>query len=55
MEKYITLLRGINISGKNKVLMPLLKTAYTPCGVYLYNKQNFKVRVAILSKTQQIL
>ncbi len=28
MEQYIALLRGINISGKNKVAMPLLKTAF---------------------------
>lgn len=28
MEKYIALLRGINISGKNKVEMPLLKAAF---------------------------
>ena len=28
MKKYIALLRGINISGKNKVSMPLLKIAF---------------------------
>lgn len=32
MEKYIALLRGINISGKNKVSMPLLKTAFEEIG-----------------------
>ncbi len=32
METYIALLRGINISGKNKVSMPLLKTAFEDFG-----------------------
>ena len=32
MEKYIALLRGINISGKNKVSMPLLKVAFEDMG-----------------------
>lgn len=32
MKKYIALLRGINISGKNKVSMPLLKEALTAIG-----------------------
>ena len=32
MEKYIALLRGINISGKNKVSMPLLKAAFEDMG-----------------------
>ncbi|MFZ2539632.1 MAG: DUF1697 domain-containing protein, partial [Oscillospiraceae bacterium] len=32
MEKYIALLRGINISGKNKVSMPLLKVAFEDVG-----------------------
>lgn len=32
MEKYIALLRGINISGKNKVAMPLLKVAFEDMG-----------------------
>lgn len=32
MEKYIALLRGINISGKNKVSMPLLKMAFEDMG-----------------------
>ncbi len=32
MEKYIALLRGINISGKNKVSMPLLKIAFEDLG-----------------------
>ena len=32
METYIALLRGINISGKNKVSMPLLKTAFEDIG-----------------------
>lgn len=32
LEKYITLLRGINISGKNKVSMPLLKQAFEDIG-----------------------
>lgn len=27
MSRYIALLRGINISGKNKISMPELKTA----------------------------
>jgi len=30
--KYIVLLRGINISGKNKIAMPLLKTALSDMG-----------------------
>ncbi|MBB5219664.1 uncharacterized protein (DUF1697 family) [Treponema rectale] len=29
MTRYIALLRGINISGKNKISMPELKTALT--------------------------
>lgn len=32
MEKHIALLRGINISGKNKVSMPVLKTAFEEIG-----------------------
>lgn len=32
LEKYIALLRGINISGKNKVSMPLLKIAFEDLG-----------------------
>ena len=32
MKKYIALLRGINISGKNKVSMPLLKVAFEELG-----------------------
>lgn len=32
MEKYIALLRGINISGKNKVPMPLLKKGFEDLG-----------------------
>lgn len=32
MEKYIALLRGINISGKNKISMPTLKSAFEELG-----------------------
>ncbi len=32
MQKYVALLRGINISGKNKVAMPLLKEAFEQAG-----------------------
>lgn len=32
MKKYIALLRGINISGKNKVSMPLLKSSFEDVG-----------------------
>ena len=32
MTRYIALLRGINISGKNKIFMPELKTAFTEKG-----------------------
>ncbi len=32
MEKYIALLRGINVGGKNKVSMPLLKAAFEDSG-----------------------
>lgn len=32
MEKYIALLRGINVSGKNKVSMPILKEAFEKKG-----------------------
>ncbi len=32
MENYLALLRGINISGKNKVAMPLLKAAFEDMG-----------------------
>ena len=32
MNQYIALLRGINISGKNKVAMPLLKTYFEQLG-----------------------
>lgn len=32
MEKYVALLRGVNISGKNKVSMPLLKIAFEDAG-----------------------
>ena len=34
MEHYIALLRGINISGKNKVSMPLLKVAFEDFGFF---------------------
>lgn len=34
MEKYIALLRGINISGKNKVSMPLLKMTFENMGFF---------------------
>lgn len=33
MEKYIALLRGINVGGKNKVPMSLLKTAFEDAGL----------------------
>lgn len=32
MEKYIALLRGVNISGKNKIAMPSLKLAFEDAG-----------------------
>ena len=32
MEKYIALLRGINVGGKNKVSMPILKNAFIENG-----------------------
>lgn len=32
MEKYIALLRGINISGKNKIPMAELKACFMECG-----------------------
>ena len=32
MEKYIALLRGINVSGKNKISMPILKKAFEEIG-----------------------
>lgn len=32
LEQYIALLRGINISGKNKIAMPLLKTTFEELG-----------------------
>jgi uncharacterized protein (DUF1697 family) len=32
MRTYIALLRGINISGKNKISMPLLKAAFEEIG-----------------------
>ncbi len=32
MQKYIALLRGINVGGKNKVSMPLLKEAFEQAG-----------------------
>ncbi|MBO0455047.1 DUF1697 domain-containing protein [Candidatus Enterococcus murrayae] len=32
MKKYIALLRGINVSGKNKVAMPVLKNAFEEIG-----------------------
>ena len=34
LEKYIALLRGINISGKNNVSMPLLKLAFEDMGFF---------------------
>ncbi len=33
MEKYIALLRSVNVGGKNKVPMPLLKTALEEAGL----------------------
>ena len=32
MKRYIALLRGINISGKNKIVMDELKTAFEKLG-----------------------
>lgn len=32
MKKYIALLRGINVSGKNKISMPALKSAFEETG-----------------------
>ena len=32
MEKHIALLRGINIGGKNKISIPLLKVAFEEIG-----------------------
>ena len=32
MKRYIALLRGVNISGKNKISMPELKTYFTELG-----------------------
>ncbi len=32
MEKYVALLRGVNVGGKNKVAMPLLKAAFEQAG-----------------------
>ena len=34
MKRYIALLRGINISGKNKISMPELKTNFEKIGFY---------------------
>lgn len=32
MQKYIALLRGINVGGKNKISMPELKKMFEDCG-----------------------
>ena len=32
MPKYIALLRGINVGGKNKISMPVLKAAFEAAG-----------------------
>jgi uncharacterized protein (DUF1697 family) len=32
MEKYIALLRGVNVGGKNKVSIPSLKAAFEEAG-----------------------
>lgn len=32
MEKYIALLRGVNVGGNNKIVMPLLKSAFMEAG-----------------------
>ncbi len=34
MKKYIALLRGVNVGGKNKVSMPSLKAAFEKAGFY---------------------
>ena len=34
MGKYIALLRGVNVGGKNKVSMSILKTAFEEIGFY---------------------
>lgn len=34
MEKYIALLRGVNVGGKNKVSMPSLKAAFEKAGFF---------------------
>ena len=56
MTRYIALLRGINISGKNKISMPDLKTALIEKGfadvksVFLAKKVELALFSAIILK-----
>lgn len=34
MERYIALLRGVNVGGKNKIPMPSLKAAFEKAGFF---------------------
>lgn len=58
MEKYIAFLRGINISGKNRISMPLLKQAFEDIGfldVSTYiNSGNVLFSSDILDKTELV-
>ncbi len=58
MEKYIALLRGINIGGRNKISMPLLKVAFEEIGflevVTYINSGNIIFSSAIKDKNELI-
>lgn len=47
MKRYVGLLRGINISGKNKISMPELKKGFEELGFAgkIIKRQVFKMRL----------
>lgn len=55
MEKYIALLRGVNVGGKNKVSMPILKEALLKKGLLKVKTYINSGNVLFLSEEQNIL
>lgn len=58
MKTYIALLRGINVSGKNKIAMPLLKEAFEKLGfsdvVTYINSGNVVFTSSVLNKAELV-
>ncbi|GAA2900992.1 DUF1697 domain-containing protein [Enterococcus pseudoavium] len=54
MEKYIAFLRGINVSGKNKIAMPMLKSAFETAGFSAVKTYINSGNVLFTSEIQEI-